>query len=155
MTFPSAEQLNTLADARDAFVSLLSTHQSTAEELDSAQGDLTAANEMLDEANGRITSLLEQLKNSQEAEQNLKNELSQATERIQGFESQITELKSAAKSAESKAAEICASVGVDPVQITPGGDSKETDLMEQFRAIKDPAKQTAFFRKHRETLINK
>lgn len=153
MSFPSADQLNTLADAREAYANLLAAHGTTIEELDAVRGDLTAASEMLDEANGQITSLTKDLAGAQEKEQLLANDLSQAKERQKEANASIKQLEADAKTAEAKAAEICASVGVDPVQVTPGGDAKQANLIEQFNAITDPAKKTAFFRAHRAELI--
>jgi chromosome segregation ATPase len=153
MSFLSADQLNTLADAREAYANLLASHGTTVEELDAVRGDLTAASEMLDEANGRITALTNDLTASREKEQQLGNDLTQAKERQKEADTLIKQLEADAKSAEAKAAEICASVGVDPVQVTPGGDAKQANLLEQFNAITDPAKKTAFFRKHREEIL--
>lgn len=155
MSFPSADQLNTLADAREAYANLLAAHGTTVEELDAVRGDLTAASEMLDEANGRITALTEDLNQSRDSEQRLTHDLTQAKEHIKDLDVRIKQLEAEAKSAEAKAAEICASVGVDPVQVTPGGDAKQADLLAQFNAITDPAKKTAFFRAHRAELIGK
>ena len=155
MSFPSADQLNTLADAREAYTTLLAAHGTTIEELDAVRGDLTAASEMLDEANGQITTLTKDLSGAQEKEQLLANDITQAKERQKEADARIQQLENDAKTAESKAAEICASVGVDPVQVTPGGDTKQANLIEQFNAITDPAKKTAFFRAHRADLIGK
>jgi chromosome segregation ATPase len=155
MSFPSADQLNTLADAREAYTNLLAAHGTTVEELDAVRGDLKAASEMLDEANGRITALTNDLTASREKEKQLDHDLAQANERQKETDSRIKQLEADAKSAEAKAAEICASVGVDPVQVTPGGDPKQEDLLAQFNAITDPAKKTAFFRAHRAELIGK
>ena len=60
-----------------------------------------------------------------------------------------------AKSAEAKAAEICASVGVDPLSIKPGSESQARDLRAEFEAIKDPARQMAFFRQHKDQLLSR
>lgn len=155
MSFPSVDQLNTLADAREAYANILCAYGSTVEELETVRGDMTAASEMLDEANGRITALTNDLNASLEKEQQLVNELAQAKERLKEANTRIKQLKADAKSAEAKAAEICASVGVDPFQVTPGGDAKQEDLLAQFNAISDPAKKTAFFRAHRAELIGK
>jgi chromosome segregation ATPase len=155
MSFATVDQLNTLADAREAFANLLSAHGKSLGEIDAVRGDLTAASEMLEEANGRITALTNDLNASREKEQQLNHDLAQAKERQKEADARIQQLEAAAKSAEAKAAEICASVGVDPVQVTPGGDAKQADLLSQFNAITDPAKKTAFFRAHRAELIGK
>lgn len=155
MSFATADQLNTLADARDTYASLLAAHSKSLEEIDAVRGDLAAASEMLEEANGRITALTNDLTAAREKEQQLAQDLAQAKERQEEVDARIQQLEAAAKSAEAKAAEICASVGVDPVQVTPGGDPKQQDLLTQFNAITDPSKKTAFFRAHRAELIGK
>jgi wobble nucleotide-excising tRNase len=167
MTFAKSEDLDTLAQAREAYDSLLSVHQATVidrakemaalekanQELDALRGDLKAANEMLDEANTSIGSLTGQVKESREKEQTLGNELKGSKDAISTLEQKVSKLEAEAKSAEAKAAEICASVGVEPAQVTPGGEEKQQSLVEQLREIKNPAEQMAFFRKHREEII--
>ncbi|MEX0331474.1 MAG: hypothetical protein AB3N64_08645 [Puniceicoccaceae bacterium] len=167
MDFPKAEELNTLAQARDAFASLLSEHEASRDnlsqasealdkanaELDAVRDDLKAANEMLDEANTNIGSLTGKLKESQDKEQTLSNELKVAKELNQSVEQKVSKLEADAKSAEAKAAEICASVGVEPAQVTPGGEPKQQSLIEQLKEIKNPAEQMTFFRKHRDEII--
>lgn len=155
MTFPSLDQLNTLADAREAYANLLTVHSSAHEELEAVKGDLAAANEVLEEANQKITALTNDLTASREKEKQLGHDLSQAQEKQSQADARIKQLEKDAKTAEAKAAEICASVGVDPVQVTPAGDAQQADLLAQFNAITDPAKKTAFFRKHRDALIGK
>ena len=155
MKFVTADQLNTLADAREAYANLLAAHTKSLEEIDAVRGDLTAASYMLEEANGRITVLANDLNAFREKEQQLGHDLAQAKERQKEADTRLKHLEAEAKSAEAKAAEICASVGVDPVQVTPGGDPKQEDLLAQFNAITDPAKKTAFFRAHRAELIGK
>lgn len=167
MNLKKLEELNTLADARDAYANLLSVHEATLaerandtaaiglarEEVKALREDLTAANEMLDEANTNISSLTDQLNQARESEQTLSQNLNQAEEQVKGLETRIKHLEADAKSAEAKAAQICASVGVEPVQVTPGGEPKQQSLVEQMRSIKDPAQQMAFFRKNKEAIL--
>ncbi len=181
MTFPSVEELQSLAQAREAFAELLATHktvtserdqaledlQSAKDEADSIKGDLGAANEMLEEANRTITSLNADLQQAGEREESLRNELQKAKEEAdnligemqkakeeaRSLTERIGQLESEAKSVEAKAAEICASVGVDPARITPAGEDKQVSLLEQMREIENPAEQMAFFRKHREAIL--
>jgi chromosome segregation ATPase len=155
MKFVTEDQLNTLADAREAYANLLGAHTKSLDEIEAVRGDLGAASQMLEEANGRITALTNDLNAAREMEKQLNHDLAQAKERYAEAETRIQQLEAQAKSAETKAAEICASVGVDPVQVTPGGDPKQADLLAQFNAITDPAKKTAFFRAHRADLIGK
>jgi len=153
MEFPSTDQLNTLAEAREAYSQLLEAHAGQADELDAVKGDLKAANEMLEEANEKISSLADELNTARESEKQLEQDLAQTKEKRAEADSRIQQLETEAKSAEAKAAEICASVGVDPVQVTPGADEKQADLRAQFEAITDPARKTAFFREHRDALM--
>jgi chromosome segregation ATPase len=155
MKFPTVEELNTLAQAREAYATLLTAHQGSTDELDAVRGDLTAASEMLEDANQKITALTTDLNAAREKEKQLDHDLAQAKGKQKQSDTRIAQLESEAKEAESKAAEICASVGVDPVKVTPAGDAKQASLLEQFNAITDPARKTAFFRKHRDTLIGK
>jgi chromosome segregation ATPase len=155
MKFPALEELNTLAQAREAYATLLAAHQSSADELDAVRGDLTAASAMMEEANQKITALTNDLNATREKEKQLGHDLAQAKEKQSQADARIQQLETEAKTAEAKAAQICASVGVDPVQVTPAGDAKQANLLEQFNAITDPAKKTAFFRKHRDALIGK
>lgn len=152
MEFPSIDQLNTLAEAREAYSNLLDAHASSVDELDAVKGDLKAANEVLEEANQKIRSLTEDLNGVRDSEKQLEHDLAQAKEKQSQADTRIRELESEAKSAEAKAAEICASVGVDPVQVTPGAEEKQADLRAQFEAITDPARKTAFFRANRDAL---
>ncbi|MGC9452653.1 MAG: hypothetical protein ACP5I4_14535 [Oceanipulchritudo sp.] len=155
MKFAVLEELNTLAQAREAYATLLDAHQSSADELDAVRGDLTAASAMMEEANQKITALTIDLNATREKEKQLGYDLAQAKEKQSQADARIQQLETEAKTAEAKAAQICASVGVDPVQVTPAGDAKQANLLEQFNAITDPAKKTAFFRKHRDALIGK
>lgn len=155
MKFLTVDDLNTLAQAREAYATLLAAHQSSADELDAVRGDLTAASAMMEEANQKIIALTNDLNATREKEKQLGHDLAQAKEKQSKADARIQQLETEAKTAEAKAAQICASVGVDPVQVTPAGDAKQANLLEQFNAITDPAKKTAFFRKHRDALIGK
>lgn len=167
MTFQNSETLDTLAQAREAYASLLFVHEATVaerakesailekanQELEALREDLKAANEMLDEANTSIGSLTGQLKDSQTKGLALEDELKTLKEANLSLEQKVSKLEAEAKSTEAKAAEICASVGVEPAQVTPGGEPKQQSLVEQMREIKNPGQQMAFFRKHREEII--
>ena len=52
-------------------------------------------------------------------------------------------LEAEAKTAEAKAAQICASVGVEPAQVTPGGEPKQQSLVEQLRCPLDASRRTS------------
>lgn len=85
----------------------------------------------------------------------LQGELKQLRHENQQQLARIDALVAEAKSAEARAAEICASVGVEPLPITPKGDRDPADLAEQLKAQKTPAEQTAFWRKHKDRILNR
>ena len=174
MDFKTADQLNTLADAREAYTMLLSIHEATVTErakiaaslekaeaqTEALRADLVAANEMLDEAavekeslSNSVDDVNTKLALAQSSLEEKSSELAQAVEKTTQLQARIGQLESEAKSAEAKAAQICASVGVEPAQVTPGGEAKQQSLVEQLREIKNPAEQMVFFRKHREEII--
>ena len=152
-TIPSPDSFMTLSQAREAYVNLMAAHQQATSETEAVRGDLSAASEMLDEANQTISNLRGQIDAAAKEKETIAGELTQSKVRIEEITTQLEKLKSEAKSAEARAAEICASVGVDPVATAPESDAKVEDIREQFHSIKDPGKRTAFFRKHREDLI--
>ena len=88
----------------------------------------------------------------------LQAELKTVRQQHQDAAAKIARLEAEAKTAEAKAAEICASVGVEPLPVTEQGDrdtATSTDLAEQLRAQKSPAEQTAFWRKHKSQILNR
>ena len=174
MSFPTIDELTTLTQAREAFSALLAAHETALsdkdtvtaalrnvqDEAEALRDDLGAANEMLDEASkekqtltGSIEDLNKQLAQAGTDLEAKVIELSEALERAGQLESRVAQLQSEAKAAEAKAAEICASVGVEPVAVTPSAETAPVSLLEQMRAIDNPAAQMAFFRKHREAIL--
>lgn len=178
MTFPTSEELMTLTQARDAFTELRAAHealiaaeaaklaehtealaaqeavhQKTVAEAKALHEDLAAANALLDEAARNKAKLTAKLAELEAQKQLLSAEVAGCLEKIKALEARTRQMEAEATSAETRAAEICASVGVEPVQITPQGEPTQQSLLEQMRAIKNPAAQMAFFRKHREAIL--
>lgn len=174
MSFTTVDQLNTLAEAREAFASLLATHEAVISEKDgiaasfekaraeseALREDLVAANEMLDEVarekmalSTSVEELTAQVAQAQASLDGKSGELAQALEQVAQLKGRVGQLETEAKTAEAKAAQICASVGVEPALVTPGGEPKQQSLLEQMRSITNPAQQMAFFRKHRDAIL--
>lgn len=139
-----------LEDLKTAHAAALQTER---ERVEALQEDLVAANALLDEAGKENVALQDNLNTSQASLDDATQKLAQTEGKLTEAQSKIAELESRAKSAEAKAAEICASVGVDPVAVKPDGGDPQRSLLEQMRAIKNPAEQMAFFRKHREAIL--
>lgn len=85
----------------------------------------------------------------------LQGELKTLRQENQQQLARVAQLEAEAKSAEARAATICASVGVEPLPVTPQGDRDASDLTEQLKAQPTPAAQTAFWRKHKDRILNR
>ncbi len=83
----------------------------------------------------------------------LQAELKQTRQQNTDLSAKVAQLEQAQQSAEARAAEICASVGVEPLPVTPRGDQQPQDLVEELKAQKTPAAQTAFWRKNKHAII--
>jgi chromosome segregation ATPase len=178
MSFAKAEELTTLAQAREAFTELLAAHegaiaahaaklaeqadaqsvqeavhQTALAEAQALREDLATANGLLDEAARDKVALTAKIAEAEAEKELLSSELAGSLEKIKDLDARTRQLEAQAKSAEAKAAEICASVGVEPAQVTPGGEPRQTSLLEQMRSIGNPAEQMAFFRKHKESIL--
>jgi len=160
--FPAPESLATLAAAREAYGKLLAAFHEKDGQSQQLEADLKAASALIDENAQTVSKLQEGLKAKDEALEQATHERATAQQTIQTLEGQakaleakIAALEAGAKSAEEEAASICASVGVDPLQIKPDTQPGQPDLMEQFQAIKDPGQRTAFFRKHKDKLLSR
>lgn len=117
-------------------------------QLQNERASITALNQRVTEA--------ETARNEESAlNAQLQSELKSLRQQHQDATAKITKLEADAKSAEAKAAEICASVGVTPLPVTPQGDRNSEDLAEQLKAQKSPAEQTAFWRKHKDRILNR
>lgn len=160
MKFPKADDLKTLSEAREAFLNQIAAHKHTLDELDAVKGDLQAANEMLEEAAQEKAKLAAELEQSGEllatthaAMQEKEADLARAASESADLRARIGQLEAEAKSAEAKAAQICASVGVDPVKVSPRVEAEKPSLLAQMRSIENPAEQMAFFRKNKEAIL--
>jgi chromosome segregation ATPase len=167
MSFPTAEELLTLADARTAYSSLRTAHDTVLADLYTKEGerqnalaesealraDIAAASEILEEAAKEKQAHNAKLADAEAVTAQKAGELARALEKVSKLQTCIGQLEAEAKSAEAKAAQICASVGVEPAQVSPGGEPMQQSLLEQMRSIQNPAEQMAFFRKHREAII--
>jgi chromosome segregation ATPase len=149
-----ATSLNTQKVELDALKTGHATAMQTEQErMEALQEDLVAANSLLDEAGKENATLKADLNASKTSLEEFTQKLAQAEQKLTEAHLSISELESKAKSAEAKAAEICASVGVDPVAVKPDGGDSQQSILEQMRSIKNPAEQMAFFRKHREAIL--
>ncbi len=100
-----------------------------------------------------IKSVRAELEDERASHTQTRQELQTTRQTVQSLNQKIAELEKTKQSAEAKAAQICASVGVPPVKISPKGEATvKGDLLAEFKAIQDPAKQMAFYRKNREQL---
>ena len=160
--FPEPETLGTLALARETYGKLLAAFHEKDGQTSQLEADLDAANELVDESATAFAQAQTDLKAKAAEADQAKRDLATAKQTIQSLETQVgslettvNELKASAKSAEEEAAEICASVGVDPLQIKPDDTPEQPDLMAQYRAIEDPGQRTAFFRKHKDQLLSR
>jgi len=128
----------------------------TAEQLTKAQEQIAALSgekESLTLANGELTEQRDQLsRDLATAKQALKTaggtaeELAKAKEQVGALTKEVETLKANAKTAERIAAERYGAASTEPLPVTPRGDSQAATLIEKFKAITDPAEQTAFWR---------
>lgn len=153
--FPAPESLATLALARESYGKLLASFHERHGKADQLEADLKAANELIDENAANLSKLQDDLKAKSGELERAQSELATAKQKAESLEAKVKQLEGEAKSAEAKAAEICASVGVDPLSIKPGSESQARDLRAEFEAIKDPARQMAFFRQHKDQLLSR
>jgi chromosome segregation ATPase len=117
-------------------------------QLEGERTSITALNQRVTEA--------ESARNEESAlNGQLQGELKTLRQQHTDATAKIAKLEAEAKTAEAKAAEICASVGVEPLPVTPQGDRDASDLAEQLKAQKSPAEQTAFWRKHKDRILNR
>jgi chromosome segregation ATPase len=114
---------------------------------------LSAEKETLTLANGELTDQRDQLsRDLATAKESLKTtgesvkELDAAKEQLSALGKEIESLKANAKSAERIAAERYGAASPQPLPVTSRGESKADELVIRFKAITNPAEQTAFWR---------
>jgi chromosome segregation ATPase len=114
---------------------------------------LTKEKETLALTNGELTEQRDQLSSDlATAKQSLTSaataaeELAKAKEQVTALSTEVETLKANAKSAERIAAERYGAASPQPLPVTPRGDAEAATLIEKFKAITDPAEQTAFWR---------
>jgi chromosome segregation ATPase len=130
------------------------------EKLTAAQARIAELETQLETERATVTTLREQLTQAEtsQAEESalvtqLQGDLKQARQQHQDAQATVERLQSEAKTAEARAAEICASVGVEPQPVTAQGAPETGDLTEQLKAQKTPAEQTAFWRKYKDKIL--
>ena len=114
--------------------------------LDAAKENLTLANTELIEQRDQLASDLATAKQSLTSAANAAEELAKAKEQIAALSAEVETLKANAKSAERIAAERYGAASPQPLPVTSRGDSKANELLTRFKAITNPAEQTAFWR---------
>ena len=138
------QEIAALTKEKDALAASTVAEQITA---------LNSEKEMLTLANGELTDQRDQLsrdlataKQSLTSAANAAEELAKAKEQITALSTEVETLKANAKSAERIAAERYGAASPQPLPVTPRGDAEAATLIEKFKAITDPAEQTAFWR---------
>jgi hypothetical protein len=138
------QEIAALTREKDALAASASAEQIAA---------LTAEKETLTLANAELIGQRDQLAGDfATAKQSLTSaaaaaeELAKAQEQIAALTAEVTNLKANAKSAERIAAERYGAASPQPLPVTSRGDSKADELVTRFKAISDPAEQTAFWR---------
>ena len=158
------KQLEADAQAGTALLNEASTHADTlkqqvaalttqTDDLNQQIAALTKEKETLTLTAEEITSQRDQLNNDlATAKQSLSSattaveELAKAKEQLAALTAEVETLKANAKSAERIAAERYGAASPQPLPVTSRGDSKAGELVARFKAITDPAEQTAFWR---------
>lgn len=117
------------------------------------QRDHQAQTELLNEASANLERLRGETDLLKAEVETLKSERDTAKGEVSTLQTRITELQASQadfdKRVQTEVARVVASTGTTaPVEVTPAGESTQAaELHAQFAAIKDPAEQTAFWRK--------
>lgn len=116
-----------LADARAAL------EAETVKAADAVKA-LGAANDKLVSAEAEKAKLAEELSACKADAETAKAALAEAQGKLSASDAELSKLKAEAKGAEQRAAQICASVGVDPLKISGGSSAADGS---QFSAMTD------------------
>ena len=107
---------------------------------------LTLASGELIEQRDQLTGDLATTKQSLTSAATAAEELTKAKEQLTALTGEVETLKANAKSAERIAAERYGAASSQPLAVTSRGDTKADELVTRFKAITEPAEQTAFWR---------
>jgi chromosome segregation ATPase len=116
------------------------------------EADAKAGAALLTEASAQIDTLKVQVTELNADRERLAADLTTARQSIESLSMRAKELEAKEqdleKRASLRAAQIVASTGTQaPAKVTPQAENEMATLIEQFKAITDPAEQTAFWRK--------
>ena len=138
------QEIAALTKEKDALTTSTAADQITA--LSAEKETLTLANGELIEQRDQLSRDLATAKQSLTSAATAAEELAKAKEKITALTTEVETLKANAKSAERIAAERYGAASPQPLPVTPRGDAEAATLIEKFKAITDPAEQTAFWR---------
>ena len=138
------QEIAALTKEKDALAASTAAEQITA--LNSEKEKLKLANGELTEQRDQLSRDLATAKQSLTSAATAAEELAKAKEQITALSTEVETLKANAKSAERIAAERYGAASPQPLPVTPRGDAEAATLIEKFKAITDPAEQTAFWR---------
>ena len=138
------QEIAALTKEKDALAASTAAEQITA--LNSEKETLTLANGELTDQRDQLSRDLATAKQSLTSAATAAEELAKAKEQITALTTEVETLKANAKSAERIAAERYGAASPQPLPVTPRGDAEAATLIEKFKAITDPAEQTAFWR---------
>ena len=138
------QEIATLTKEKDALAASTSAEQIAA--LSAEKETLTLANGELTEQRDQLSRDLAAAKQSLTTAATNTQELATAKEQVAALSKEAETLRANAKSAERIAAERYGAASPEPLPVTPRGDTEATTLIERFKAITEPAAQTAFWR---------
>ena len=138
------QEIAALTKEKDALAASTTAEQIIA--LNSEKETLTLANGELTDQRDQFSRDLATAKQSLTSAATAAEELAKAKEQITALSTEVETLKANAKSAERIAAERYGAASPQPLPVTPRGDAEAATLIEKFKAITDPAEQTAFWR---------
>ena len=138
------QEIAALTKEKDALAASTAAEQITA--LKSEKETLTLANGELTDQRDQLSRDLATARQSLTSAATAAEELAKAKEQLTALTSEVETLKANAKTAERIAAERYGAASPQPLPVTPRGDTKANELITRFKAITEPAAQTAFWR---------